>query len=857
MSNTEDQPEEEFSSNFLGLPRSNLEPISSGGSNPVEGGEFLENASGTIVEEQQREVPGSGMQTRTSNNSSQQNGSGDTNRPIGAPKSTKVAAPSKKKLAEAKRQAEKDAEAGRLAAMTAAFAIMQEELKALQTERAERLAAERERSEGEEGSVKKGDGSPPPDGLGTSSSHRRQRSNRGSRDRNRSHSDNNGLANDRQEFRRDRSRSRDRRSGDRYNSRGVSDFSPRGWDERRDGPPPWSSNSRPGTGTKYVPIIRDYPAERMAEVRAGDQAGRNKRGSERRGGSPVGDRDRDEERADPIRAYEEWMRGLGLGNGVGYRLADTFFREGFCHEGFPQTITGLDDDEFPEAVFRLNRGRILRAVGVLRASHAGAHGQSARHGGPQDCDPPAANKGSRSAGTTVVVRGVMGLRGLGQRSSGEERPSRSSAPGGLSGGAHTDAGSGGNGGSHQAEEDQGEGMPKGITLAAYTILDEDGNSFKCTSRGEAMGRLRALQGTIRFMGKERFLCLVKDLQLSVAEMFDTAESFLFPDRNTIEDTSHILHSLGGMRAIKDSSVVTTNELMEAALKLEFKRTDLREGSLTLKSFLLLPDNTNPTWGREGTSSGRRSMASAVRSLEKFLIAFGSPVYRGALAELADKVEEGSYLMYHDVYVWVMLQGMLFHWSNDVRTMSRTNRSSHFQDATVESPAKVRDLLQRYAKELLEAAEGKGRGSWEAAPHSRFYSKDLGELSRCIFDGAQLKALGGKDRDKSVYAGGDLTANGPVLKNKEKDTKGDPSAKEAAEAKKARDQKTICGHHLKGLMGLLLPDGRSRRCERKNCERRHPKSLGEVTLVEATENCGIMMSKEDKTHMEGLTTWKAS
>jgi len=746
--------------------------------------------------------------------------------------------------------------------MTVAFAQIQEELRALKEERAARdSGVEKERSEEggrsecDEASQQLGKGSPPRN-LGQQG---KQRSSaEGARDRDRSRSEPRGK---RGRYEGIESNAATAGHGSRvdlslqHTGTGIGQFAGPG--DPHAPAPPWSSRYTGPRRPPYVPIQRDYQPRPDADFRWASQFAEFDYGS---GWSapdyhhPEPHRPtavvRTEEafshhRSDnPIRQYEQWISSLGLGAGEGFRAVDRWFRSGFSHEGFPYTVMSIPDEELPEDVFRRLRRQVLDGMSRLREAFSGNSrfsGPSSGHNrdfGPSEARVP--QQQAPSFGNRTGNEWVDGRRGLGARTQGGSRK-----PDGFNGGATRLGGS---------VRDDDEGESHGKQVAGFLVTDADGRKFSCTSRSEAMSRVLKLQGMIRIMGADRFECLVKDLVLDMGDFIEYADNYIRPDHRALGDDGHPLYSLRGAKHIKDTPVVLNKDMLASALRLDFKKCDLKEGSLTLKSFLVPPDK-NPVWGRDSSPQGRRAMGSAIRNLEKFLSSYGSSAFDQSLTALVSAIEEGFTRHYHDIYVWVKIQRMLGYWSADVRTVSARNPSSHFPGRKVDTPEAVAQLLRLYTKDLINSANGNGAGKWEESPHSRFYSADDGDLGHCLFDGAQQRALSGKD--KSLYtAEGIIAATAVPSKAKEKEPKVDAATdKEAAESRKAKERASLCGHHLRGLMGIKF-NGELRKCDKKTpCLRRHVESLGEITLAEAHAECDNMMMATDKQAMDAITTWK--
>jgi hypothetical protein len=57
------------------------------------------------------------------------------------------------------------------------------------------------------------------------------------------------------------------------------------------------------------------------------------------------------------------------------------------------------------------------------------------------------------------------------------------------------------------------------------------------------------------------------------------------------------------------------------------------------------------------------------------------------------------------------------------------------------------------------------------------------------------------------------------------------------------KESVCGWSLAGLLGLANKDGVVLGCSGKDCQRRHPKSLSELTRPEATEATAKWLASE--------------
>jgi hypothetical protein len=379
------------------------------------------------------------------------------------------------------------------------------------------------------------------------------------------------------------------------------------------------------------------------------------------------------------------------------------------------------------------------------------------------------------------------------------------------------------------------------------------------------------------MDTARFLACVRELSLDVEVVFTEFARYMSSSASDQLPEGHFMKSLSGAHLVNRLPVLQSHSLMGCALRVAFPRHDYT--GLSLRSFLHTP--TDEHWGTKATVKGRRDLREALLNLEAFMACFYHAAFEKTLRPLAEFLVEGiakrPLLQFADIYIWFEVQAMLFDWAEDVR---KNKASATFPAVDLKTAVGCANLLALYAEDLIRAAtrgvettrgDDPRRAVWEASPHRMFY----GEGSAFAMNRYPQGTAGWEAQsDEGCLPAGTLealtaTLQKPKTKKKttEPATKAPPVADRKAVPKPPRSSGVavggaICAWTLAGLLGLVNKSGKDLSCSGKDCDLRHPKTLSEITMTEASDAVGDWVVNDKLQNkawkaMLGVTAWRVA
>ena len=594
----------------------------------------------------------------------------------------------------------------------------------------------------------------------------------------------------------------------------------------------------------------------------------------------------------PRTLFDDWLDSVGLSSSRRV-LVEAWLRAEDLDNPFPGPLLFLTHGDLPstwplgtrllvwEALQRLRREPPATTAdcGTSEGSSGTGGGAGGAAGGHPDAGTgpsSTSSRGGASGGTSSNA------------SSGRPGPASGGGSAGVSGGAAVASsdwgGSAGASGAGATSSGLGgaDQEPSGSTpgtarnqAAQYVVADLDGRSWECSNRQVASTRVHELQGMMRVMDTARFLVCVRELSLDVETFFVECARYMDSSASDKLPEGHCMRSLSGAHLVKRLPVLESPSLMSCALRVSFPRHDYT--GLSLRSFLHTPMDEH--WGPKSTVKGRRDLREAILNLETYMTCFYHAAFEKTLRPLAEFLVDGiakkPLLQYADIYIWFEVQAMLFDWAEDLR---RNKTSAIFPAEDLKTAAGCAHLLSLYAEDLIKAAtfgadtsRGKAplRTVWETSPHRIFY----GESSAFAMNKYPQGTAGWEhQRTEGHLPAGtleELASGPPKTKQKKKisDTKAPPAEDRKAVAKPPRSSGVaaggaVCGWTLAGLLGLVNKGGTTMGCSGKDCGLHHPKTLGEISLKEATEAVGDWLASDKLRNkalsaMLGVTAWRAA
>jgi hypothetical protein len=288
-------------------------------------------------------------------------------------------------------------------------------------------------------------------------------------------------------------------------------------------------------------------------------------------------------------------------------------------------------------------------------------------------------------------------------------------------------------------------------------------------------------GLLRLMDSERIKSLLSDLKFSM-EVWLERLSVCSMERVT--ETSS-LRSASSLPLTQSLVVHKDRTLLELFLKSDFSPYDWTK--LTLSVFLFEEDHLRCF--DSPSVNGRRKIMEALENVQLMCSIHFHPVFYDVLGPMVAlfKTNHSALRSYHDIYLKCRIDFLLYNVFHDIKNLEK---SHHFPEQRMSSPAECYDLIRLYANEFVEDITK--LHSTLIQPHFSWYGQE-GQSVYVKLDQLTYQGLNGYNKKHFPLSVPKVTGKGV-------------SGGQRREGQSAQRSAFVCVWHVAEQLKLSLPRG---------------------------------------------------